>query len=119
MVATALLLAACGGGAALSNAKAKPATLAGSVQINSGANAGSDLGRDDVNRVSPPVKKGGSGNQPAAPIRPQTAAPAAPAAPTGGTSTDRCSSGFGGGTAGNRVAPGGGKHPPLPMCAPQ
>ena len=119
LVASALLMAACGGAAAVSHAKANPATLAGSVQLNGGANAGSDLGSDDVNRVNPPVKKG-TGNQPAQPTQPQTVTPAAAPAATGGTATDRCSSGsFGGGTAGNRVAPMGGKHPPLPMCAVQ
>lgn len=120
LVASALLMAACGGAAAVTHAKANPATLAGSVQLSSGANAGSDLGSDDVNRVNPPVKKG-TGNQPSAPTQPQTAAPAAaPAAQNTGTPTDRCSSGgSGGGTAGNRLAPMGGKHPPLPMCAVQ
>ena len=118
MVASALLMAACGGGAALSSAKAKPATLAGSVQINSGANAGSDIGRDDVNRANPTIEKGGSGSQPSAPTQPQTVNPAA--APASGTASDRCSGGsFAGGTSGNRIAPMGGKHPPLPMCAVQ
>ncbi|HET9848747.1 MAG TPA: hypothetical protein VFR68_09370 [Candidatus Dormibacteraeota bacterium] len=118
LVASALLLAACGGGAVLSSAKDKPATLAGSVQINRGVNAGSDLGGDDVNRVNPPIKKGGIGSQPSAPTQPQTVNPGA--APASGTATDRCSGGsYGGGTAGNRIAPMGGKHPPLPMCAVQ
>ena len=108
-------MAACGGGAVLSSAKDKPASVAGSVQINTGANAGTDLGTGDLGRANPPVKKGAGSGQPFVPSQPQTVTPAAPAG--NAVATDRCSSGFGSGTAGNRVAPMGGKHPPLPMCA--
>jgi hypothetical protein len=114
LVAAALLTAACAGGATLSGSKNEPATNAGYVQVNGGANAGSDLS-DITNRPNPPVHKGGTAQ--ARPVTPQNAAPAAPQ-PAFGTGTDRCGSGVGTSGAGNRESPTGQpKHPPLPMCA--
>lgn len=113
LVASALLIAGCGGGAVLSSAKAKPVTVAQSVQISTGANASSDRGNVDLNRPNPPISKGAK-NQSAAPAQP---AAVTPVAPGGSVATDRCTAGFGSGQ-GNQLAPGG-KHPPLPMCAPQ
>lgn len=116
LLASALMMAACGGGAVLSSTKDKPASVAGSVQVNGGANAGSDLDNVDVNRVNPSVKKGQGTNPPPAPIQPQTVTPAAPAGAA--VATDRCGTGFGSGSgASNRFVPQAGKQPPLPMCA--
>jgi hypothetical protein len=113
IVALALLTAACGGAATLSSAKAEPAGVAGAVQINGGANAGSDI--SDVNRTNPSVHKPVTGqSKPAA--TPQSVAHAA-GQPSLGSGADRCSGGIGTGLGGNRASSV--KHPPLPMCAVQ
>jgi len=114
LLAAALLTAACAGGATLSGSKDQPASTTGVVQVNGGANAGSDLS-DITNRPNPPVQKGGTAQ--ARPVIPQNAAPAAPQ-PAFGTGTDRCGSGARTTSAGNRASTTGQpKHPPLPMCA--
>jgi hypothetical protein len=114
IVAVALLTAACGGAATLSSSKDKPTTVAGKVQINGGANSGSDVS-DITNRPNPPIRKAGT-VQPKPAAMPQTAAPTSPFF---GSAADRCGTGIGTGLAGNRAGTTGGKRLPLPMCAVQ
>jgi hypothetical protein len=113
-IVVALLTAACTGAALLSSSKDQPVTLARSVQVNGGANAGSDTS-DITNRPNPPVHKGGTTQIKPAPT-PQNVAPAA--GPFSGSATDRCGSGIGIGIAGSHAGTAG-KRLPMPMCAVQ
>lgn len=115
IIAAALLVAACGGAAKLSSAGQQPASLAGTVQVNAGANAGSDV--SGVNRTNPVVGKSGS-------LHPRPVPTAQPLAPASGQPTirsgfDRCGTGIGNGLAGNKAGSGPGKMHPLLACMPE
>jgi hypothetical protein len=115
IMAAAMLVAACGGAAKLSGASQQPASLAGNVQVNAGANAGSDV--SDVNRTNPVVGKSGSSH-----LRPvPTAQPVAPASgqPTIRSGFDRCGTGIGNGLGGSSAGSGTGKMHPMLACMPE
>lgn len=107
ILATGLMLAACGGGVTLLNATGKTAPV-GSVQLNGGANAADDSGavqpaqvdNSDLNLPNPPVHKPGAGA--VKPLAPQPAA-VFPAEPAFGTAVSSCS----------------GWHPPKVLCEAQ
>ena len=121
--AAAVLTAACSASASVSGQSSGTVTGANTVQISSGANAGSDVqGQLDVNRVNPPSAKAGTRLIPGAQVTvPVVAGPAAPGQPSQNSgSFDRCGpAGFAGAGAGNRAIPGSPRRPPLPMCAPE
>ncbi|HEY0494057.1 MAG TPA: hypothetical protein VGD57_11425 [Candidatus Dormibacteraeota bacterium] len=110
----ALLTTACTASASVPGSGA--AKSAKTVQVASGANAGSNVqGESDVNRVNPLIGKAGSHQVP-----PAKAAPLAPAAaPTPGGIKDRCNGIGNPSGAGNRAVPAAGKGPQLPACMPQ
>lgn len=116
LVATALLMAACGGAATQSSSNAQPASFAG-VDVNAGANAGANTDSDmsDIpNRLNPPVNKGGSTQ-----ANPTTAKPASPPVgePPFVSVFDRCGGGIGTELSGARAGNPGGPKQPIPECA--
>ncbi|MDQ6883804.1 MAG: hypothetical protein M3077_06140 [Candidatus Dormibacteraeota bacterium] len=116
LASAAVLTAACAASATVSGTGKDSAKSANTIQLASGANAGSGAaGPDDVNRVNPLVGKAGTHQVP--PVQPQVVQPAP--VPAFGTIQDRCTVGIGtqSGLAPQNGSPG--KHPPLPMCAPQ
>jgi hypothetical protein len=114
IIAAAVLAAGCGGAAKLSGAGQQPASLAGNVQVNAGANAGSDV--SDVNRTNPVAGK----SRPVQP-KPPTSRPVAPGSsqPAWGSAYSRCGTGIGNGSAGNTAGSGTGKMHPLLACMPE
>ncbi len=118
LASAALLTAACAASANMSGSGAGSgaAKSANTIQLVSGANAGSGVaGPDDVNRVNPLVGK--AGTHPVPPVQPQVVQPAP--VPAFGTSQDRCTMGIGTQTGNAPQSGSAGKHPPLPMCAAQ
>jgi hypothetical protein len=102
------LLAACGG---TTSSSAKLSGNVGAVQLQPGVNAGSDI--SDLGRVNTVVRK--SAGRPIAPA-PAQPGPANPTQPST-SGQDRCTTGFGSGSAGSpRAGIAGGKHLPQPMC---
>lgn len=116
LIAAALLTAACGGAAAHTSSNAQPASFTG-VEVNAGANAGTNADSDTsdiTNRPNPPVTKGGSTQ-----ARPPTAKPASPPVgePPFGSAFDRCGGGIGTDLSGTRGDRPGGPYQPRPACA--
>jgi hypothetical protein len=108
-----MLSAACGA-TTVSGSSVKLGSNSGTVRVDAGANAGTNIAagaQDDLGRPNPTIRKSGP-----LPVQ-QSAQPAVTGTQPSIWGGSRCSAGYVGSPgAGARGAPSG-KHPPLPECA--
>jgi len=108
LVAAALLMAACGT-ATISGSQVKSISSSGTVRVDAGANAATDLS------TNPTIRKVPGGPVPLQ----QSAAPATNGTQPSTAAHDRCSDGFPASTGAGTRNGAPGKRLPLPACAVQ